>query len=171
MPHHIKDELTPSKYQTRIQNSLFQDRISMNTKYQTPTNIAKWMPLWIGDLRRETNGYPLEFQAMYVNLMAAAWERGGQLPDDEKQLCRISGASSAQWVEFRQALANLFVPGAGQWTHNLIREELAKAEVISQRRKLASQKGHESRWVKGREKAQQATDELMKKISTDGAPY
>jgi uncharacterized protein YdaU (DUF1376 family) len=114
---------------------------------------------------------PPEFVGMYVNLMMAAWQGGGCIPDDEKHLRRTSGASTAQWIEFRQDLANLFVPGEGQWTHNLIREELAKAEVISQRRKLASQKGHESRWTKGREKAQQATDELMKRISIDGAPY
>ena len=143
----------------------------MNTKHPTQTNIAKWMPLWIGDIRRETIGQPPEFVGMYVNLMMAAWQNGGCIPDNETHLCRTSGASTEQWVEFRQALANLFVPGEGQWTHNLIRDELAKAETISQRRRIASQKGNESRWTNARAKAKNATDELLKKISTDGAPY
>ena len=141
----------------------------MKTNTSTPVNISKWMPLWISDLRRDTNGYPLEFHAMYVNLMVAAWERGGQLPDDEKQLCRISGANPAQWLEHRQALANLFVPGRGAWTHNLIREQLVKAENIGVRRKAASQKGNDIRSGRGPSKV--ATDALMAQITQDGGAY
>lgn len=136
---------------------------------KTNTNIAKWMPLWIGDIRRETNGQPLEFQAMYVNLLMAAWERGGQIPDDEKQLIRISGADQSQWLEHRQALANLFVPRNGTWSHNLIREELVKAENISLRRKAASQKGNDIRWNRGQAKA--ATSQLLSKIANDDCAY
>ena len=141
----------------------------MTADNQTAANISKWMPLWIGDIRRETIGQPLEFASMYLNLMMAAWERGGQLPDDEKQLCRISGASSEQWLEHRQALANLFVPRNGTWSHNLIRNELVKAENISARRKAASQKGNDIRWGRGASKAE--TDALMAQITKDGGAY
>lgn len=141
----------------------------MKTENKTAPNISKWMPLWIGDIRRETIGQPLEFQAMYMNLMMAAWERGGQLPDDEKQLCRISGASSEQWVEHRQELANLFVPRNGMWSHNLIREELVKAANISARRKAAAQKGNDIRWGRGPSKVE--ADALMAQITKDGGAY
>lgn len=142
----------------------------MDTKdTTTPANISKWMPLWIADMRRETIGYPLEFQAMYVNLMMTAWERGGQLPDDEKQLRRISGASEEQWLEHRQEIANLFVPGDGMWSHNKIREELVKAANISTRRKAASQKGNDIRWGRGESKV--AAKALLEKITKDGSPY
>lgn len=127
------------------------------------------MPLWIGDIRRETNGQPLEFQAMYINLLMAAWERGGQIPDDEKQLMRISGANSEQWFEHRQSIANLFVPRNGVWSHNLIREELVKAENISARRRAASQKGNDIRWGRGEAKA--AANALISQISKDGSAY
>ena len=43
----------------------------------TAASIAKWMPLWIGDIRRECIGQSPEFVGMYVNLMMAAWEAGG----------------------------------------------------------------------------------------------
>lgn len=141
----------------------------MNTDTNTSANISKWMPLWIGDMRREVNGHPLEFQAMYLNLMMAAWERGGQLPDDEKQLCRISGASASQWIEHRQELANLFVPRNGTWSHNLIRTELVKAANISARRKAAAQKGNDIRWGRGPSKAE--ADALMAQIAKDGGAY
>ncbi len=142
----------------------------MNTSNQTPVNIAKWMPLWIGDIRRETIGQPLEFIGMYVHLMMAAWENGGQLPDDEKHLYRTSGAASAQqWMEHRQGLANLFVPGRGMWTHNRIRDELMRAANVSKRRRDASQKGNDIRWGRGESKA--AADSILAKISKDGTAY
>ena len=142
---------------------------STNTKRQPGANIAKWMPLWIGDMRREVMGQSLEFQAMYINLMMSAWENGGQITNDEKRLCRISGADTVQWLEHRQGLANLFVPGNGMWTHNLIREELAKAAAISLRRSEASRKGNESRWGNARSSAKAVSDTLMAKIANDGA--
>ena len=143
----------------------------MKTKAKaTAASIAKWMPLWIGDIRRECIGQPPEFMGMYVNLMMAAWEAGGLLVDDERQLCRISGASSEQWIEHRQAIANLFVPRHGVWTHNLIRDELHKAANINERRRAASQKGNEARWESNR-KAKQATEKLMAQITSDGGAY
>lgn len=136
----------------------------------TAANIAKWMPLWIGDTRRDCMGQPPEFVGMYVNLMMAAWEAGGQLIDDERQLFRISGASPEQWIEHRQALANLFVPRNGVWTHNLIRDELHKAANISERRREASKKGNEARWESAK-LAKKATDTLMAQIASDGGLY
>lgn len=143
----------------------------MNTNNQTPANISKWMPLWIGDIRRDTIGQPPEFVGMYVNLMMAAWQNGGQLADDEKQLARISGASSEQWIEYRQTLANLFVPRNGTWSHNLIRDELMKAQKISTERSEAGRIGGSKRWSKARGIAKAATDELISKIAQDGAAY
>ena len=130
-----------------------------------------WMPLRIGDLRRETNAFPLEFQAMYVNLLMAAWEHGGQLPDDEKQLRRLSGADVAQWREHRQALANLFVPIHGTWTHNTIRNELLKGQKIREERIAAGRNGGVNRWAKARSKAKTETDALMAQITKDGGAY
>jgi uncharacterized protein YdaU (DUF1376 family) len=138
---------------------------------QTPANISKWMPLWIGDMRRETIGQPPEFVGMYINLMMAAWQNGGQLPADEKQLRRISGADAIQWREYRQELSNLFVPIGNVWTHNLIREELAKSYKIREDRSAAGRAGGVNRWTKARSKAKEATDTLMAQITQDGAAY
>lgn len=140
----------------------------MNTKQPT-ANLSKWMPLWIGDMRRETIGQPPEFIGMYINLLMAAWENGGQIQDDDSYLCRISGGDRLQWIAHRQALANLFVPRQGVWSHNLIREELVKASNISTRRKLAGQKGNDIRW--GRTAAKAETNALMEKIAKDGGAF
>lgn len=142
----------------------------MKTKDQQP-NIAKWMPLWISEIRRETIGQPPEFVGMYINLLMAAWQNGGQLPDDEDYLCRISGASLKQWKDHRQALASLFFPCDGAWSHNLLRDELAKAYKIRDDRIAAGRAGGSTRWSNARSKAQAATDALMEKISKDGGAY
>lgn len=138
---------------------------------QTPANISKWMPVWIGDIRRETIGQPPEFVGMYLNLLMAAWQNGGHLPDNEAHLRRISGADAVQWREYRQELANLFVPVGNSWTHNLIREELAKAHKIRSDRATAGRAGGVSRWNKARTNAQGVTDNLMAKITQDGGAY
>ena len=137
----------------------------------TPLNISKWMPLWVGDMRRDTIGQPPEFVGMYLNLMMVAWQNGGQLPDDERQLRRISGADAIQWREHRQALANLFVPIGSAWTHNLIREELAKAYQIREDRIAAGRAGGVNRWTKARKNAKTVADALMEQIQNDGGAY
>ena len=136
----------------------------------TASSLSKWMPLWIGDMRRECMGQPPEFLGMYINLLMAAWEAGGQLLDDERHLCRISGASPEQWIEHRQAMSNLFVPRNGTWSHNLIRDELHKASNITERRREASQKGNDARWESARA-AKQSADALLEKVANDGMAY
>lgn len=114
-------------------------------------------------------GYPPEFTGMYLNLLMAAWENGGHLPDDERQLQRITGGSFDQWLEYRQDLANLFVPRNGVWSHNLVRKELKKAEVVSEKAKIKSKKGNDARWAKTR--AMKKADDLIEKIKADGCAY
>lgn len=132
--------------------------------------IGVWMPLMIGDVRRDTLGMPAEFTGMYVNLMMAMWQNNGQLNDDEAYLCRISGASHEQWMRHRQDIANLFFPGDGSWNHNGIREALKKAGKISESRKAAGTTAINARWAKERE-AKALAKTLMEKIAQEGGSY
>ena len=93
------------------------------------------------------------------------------LPCDEAELTIICRATDKQWLKHRQAMANLFVLGDGMWTHNQIRIDLAKVEVLHERRKAAGKKGNDQRWGIARTNAQKATDDLMAKITKDGGAY
>ena len=86
-------------------------------------------------MREDCIGQPLEFKAMYINLLEEMWRNNGQLDDNDPYLARVSGATPAQWLKHRQALANLFFIGPGNWQHNKLREELAKAHKISEQRR------------------------------------
>lgn len=129
--------------------------------------IGKWMPLHINEFHQDCRGFPLEFQAMYVNLLTTMWQNNGQISDDEDYLMRASGASKAQWIKHRQDLANLFTPGEGTWNHNMIRDEIAKAYKISEAKRSAINQ----RWDRARGRAKEAADELMAKIAKDGSAY
>ena len=107
----------------------------------TAASIAKWMPLWIGDTRRDCMGQPPEFVGMYINLLMAAWEAGGHLVDDERQLCPTC-----------RFLAMWPMPSNDHLRH------------------AASQKGNEARW-EGARMAKQATDALMAQITADGGAF
>lgn len=132
--------------------------------------VGVWLPVVIGDMRRDTLGMPAEFTGMYLNLMMAMWQNNGQLGNDEIYLCRISGATHEQWLRHRQDLANLFELGDGMWSHNGIRNELRKASLISESRKAAGKKANEVRWAKERA-AKQMVDSVMEKITQDGSAY
>lgn len=144
---------------------------SMQNQALNPA-ILKWLPIWIGDIRRETIGQPPEFIGMYLNLMMATWESGGEISDDEAQLCRIAGADQKQWQRHRRALANLFEPRNGTWSHSKIREELTKAANINAKRRVSSKTANDVRWCKSPLGAHNAVAKaIVAKITQDGVAY
>jgi uncharacterized protein YdaU (DUF1376 family) len=130
-------------------------------------HVGTWMPYRITDMREDCIGQPLEFKAMYINLLEEMWRNNGQLDDSEAYLARVSGATPSQWIKHRQALANLFYIGPGNWQHNRLREELAKAHRISEKRREAGTKAINARWAKARVDSAAVTSEIEK----DGTAY
>ena len=102
--------------------------------------------LSIADMRRETIGQAPEFMGMYLNLMIATWDAGGQLQGDDAQLSQVSGATPEQWAEHRVELMALFVRHGAVWTHAQISEQLLKSQKSSQCRTAASKKANATRW-------------------------
>ena len=133
-------------------------------------HIAIWMPYRITDMREDCIGRSLEFKAMYINLLEEMWRNDGQLDDDEEYLMVVSGATKAQWIKNRQALANLFFVTQGNWNHNRMREALSKARKISDGRRAAGAKANDLRWTKERA-AKLAAQSVIDKITKDGTAY
>jgi uncharacterized protein YdaU (DUF1376 family) len=108
-----------------------------------------WMPLYIGDYRRDTAHLSTLEHGAYFLLIMHYWETG-PLPDDDRRLARISGLSLKQWLRVRVTLESLFlIPAAnmnGQqmlermWRHKRIDAEIEKCENISTKRRLAALK-------------------------------
>src|SRR5712691_9860507 len=76
----------------------------------------------------------------YIDFLASMYARGGSLPDDERELCRLCGCATAR--SLRPLLAELLTKGKlkqadGYLTNGRAMEEIAKAE----RQKAVSTKG------------------------------
>lgn len=100
-----------------------------------------WMPLNIGDYRKDTAHLGAAEHGAYLLLIMHYWQTGG-LPDDDRQLARISCMSDREWKKARPLVAGFFRDG---WKHKRIDKELSHAhEVISKRRAAANQRYNKS---------------------------
>ncbi len=96
-----------------------------------------WMPLYVGDYLGDTGHLTTAQHGAYLLLMMHYW-RKGELPDDDRQLSKITKLPLRTWCEYRTTLQDFFYEG---WKHKRIDAELAKMLRVSQKRAIAGQKG------------------------------
>jgi uncharacterized protein YdaU (DUF1376 family) len=96
-----------------------------------------WMPLYVGDYLGDTGHLTTAQHGAYLLLMMHYW-RKGELPDDDRQLSKITKLPLKTWSEYRPILHDFFYEG---WKHKRIDAELAKMLRVSQKRAIAGQKG------------------------------
>jgi uncharacterized protein YdaU (DUF1376 family) len=96
-----------------------------------------WMPLYVGDYLGDTGHLTTAQHGAYLLLMMHYW-RKGELPDDDRQLCKITKLSLKTWCEYRPTLQDFFHEG---WKHKRIDAELARMMRVSEKRAIAGQKG------------------------------
>ena len=96
-----------------------------------------WMPLYVGDYLGDTGHLTTAQHGAYLLLMMHYW-RKGELPDDDRQLCKITKLSLRTWCEYRPTLQDFFYEG---WKHKRIDAELLRMLQVSQKRAIAGQKG------------------------------
>jgi uncharacterized protein YdaU (DUF1376 family) len=96
-----------------------------------------WMPLYVGDYLGDTGHLTTAQHGAYLLLMMHYW-RKGDLPDDDRQLSKITKLPLRTWCEYRQTLQDFFHEG---WKHKRIDAELSRMLQVSQKRAIAGQKG------------------------------
>jgi uncharacterized protein YdaU (DUF1376 family) len=90
-----------------------------------------------GDYLGDTGHLTTTQHGAYLLLMMHYW-RKGELPDDDRQLSKITKLPSKVWNECRPTLQEFFHEG---WRHKRIDAELAKMMRVSEKRAIAGQKG------------------------------
>jgi uncharacterized protein YdaU (DUF1376 family) len=95
------------------------------------------MPLYVGDYLGDTGHLTTAQHGAYLLLMMHYW-RKGELPDDDRQLSKITKLPLRTWCEYRPTLQDFFYEG---WKHKRIDAELTRMLHVSQKRALAGQKG------------------------------
>jgi uncharacterized protein YdaU (DUF1376 family) len=96
-----------------------------------------WMPLYVGDYLGGTGHLTTAQHGAYLPLMMHYW-RKGELPDHDRQLCKIVKLPLKTWCEYRATLQDFFYEG---WKHKRIDAELAKMMRVSEKGAIAGQKG------------------------------
>ena len=96
-----------------------------------------WMPLYVGDYLGDTGHLTTSQHGAYLLLMMHYW-RKGELPDDDRQLAKITKLSLKTWCRHRPVLQQFFHSG---WRHKRIDTELHRMLLISEKRAEAGQKG------------------------------
>ena len=81
-----------------------------------------WMPLYVGDYLGDTGHLTTTQHGAYLLLMMHYW-RKGELPDDDKQLSKITKLPLKIWVEYRPIVQEFFHDG---WKHKRIDAELRR---------------------------------------------
>lgn len=108
---------------------------------------SPWMPFYVADYLADTRRLSMAEHGAYCLLIMEYWRNGG-LPDDERKLARIVGATAEEWADVRDNVAELFQDG---WRHKRIDAELAKSRDKSEAASASAKKRWQS---KGRASAE-----------------
>ena len=96
-----------------------------------------WMPLFIGDYKRDTSRLTRDQHGGYLLLIMDYWINGPP-PDDDVQLAVIAQASLVEWQKtLRPRLSPFFHVIDGRWRHKRIDRELERAAVLYEQRRAA----------------------------------
>jgi uncharacterized protein YdaU (DUF1376 family) len=96
-----------------------------------------WMPLYVGDYLGDTGHLTTGQHGAYLLLMMHYW-RKGELPDDDRQLAKITKLPLKTWSDYRPVLLPFFHDG---WKHKRIDAELERMVHVSEKRASAGKKG------------------------------
>ncbi len=110
------------------------------------SDVNIWMPLYIGDLLRDTAGMTTEMIGAVVLLYVRIWSKGSSLPDNNEKLARICQMPTERFAEIREDISFLFDVQDGDWTHHDLLVERAKWVEARRRKSEAAQVAANIRW-------------------------
>lgn len=96
-----------------------------------------WMKLYVADYLADTRRLSFQEHGVYLLLIMEYWQHGA-LPQDDKSLAKIVGATQREWQRYKPAVAAFFDEN---WTHRRIDREIAEFEAATRRRSEAGKRG------------------------------
>lgn len=110
-----------------------------------------WMPMFIGDYRKDTARLSCEQHGAYLQLLFDYWVAGPP-PDDDATLARIVGLELKAWKRHRPVLQRYFTVENGEWRHKRVDQELAGAAERSGKAAAKAKAAADARWERERDK-------------------
>lgn len=99
------------------------------------------MKLFWGDYHKATRHLTRDQHGAYFLLIGEAWRMGGCLPNDDELLALWALCTTDEWFDMKGTILSFFTFRRGKWVHDRVRDELAKYESTSRKRKLAGKTG------------------------------
>jgi uncharacterized protein YdaU (DUF1376 family) len=96
-----------------------------------------WIPFYPADYLADTQHLETAQHGAYLLLILHYWTHEG-LPDDDRELARITKLPIHAWRQMRPKIEQFFNDG---WRHKRIDDDLAKVGVILAKRKMAGSIG------------------------------
>jgi uncharacterized protein YdaU (DUF1376 family) len=104
------------------------------------------MPLYTGDIERDTMHLgPAEY-GIYMRLIIHAWQHNGAIPLDQRKLCNITRCDPRFWWRFGKPVVEQFfdaVDGSTA-THKRVLTELRRSDELSNRNRAKALQRHSS---------------------------
>ena len=107
-----------------------------------------WFPFYIGDYLRETHGLTHAEKGVIVDLYCVYFNHQKPLPDDDRQLARLTGMSPKKWKKMRETISPIFLITDGLWRLPRLDEQIARSLEIRQKRREAGRAGGLKSWRK-----------------------
>lgn len=96
-----------------------------------------WMPLYVADYLKDTRHLTTMQHGAYLLLIMEYWTKG-KLPEQDRQLARVTCMSTAEWKTTKSVVQPFFQEG---WVHRRLDRELVKATSKHSKRQKAGSLG------------------------------
>jgi len=97
-----------------------------------------FMPFYFGDYLRDTGHLTTEQHGAYFLLLGHCWEHEGVIPLNDNERAAIAKLTAKRWHAIKAPIERFFNPDG---TQKRVSKELAKADAVSVKRKIAGAKG------------------------------
>lgn len=100
-----------------------------------------YMQFYIGDYLKDTHHLSVTEHGAYLLLLINCWRLGGYLPADDAQLMRLARCNQRQWGLVKETVLAFFEPTENGLTQGRLLRELAKYEIVVEKRRCAAEIG------------------------------
>lgn len=112
-------------------------------------NVGDYMPLFLGDYRRDTTDLTCLEHGAYLQLLSELWIAGGHLPFDPPRLAKRISLSPAKWDGVWARIGRFFDVFEGKVSQKRLLYELQQARRLRMARTKSGRKGADARWGNG----------------------
>lgn len=100
-------------------------------------SATPWLPFYVRDYLADTMHLSRDEHGAYLLLLMACWQRGGKLPDDDRELARITKCADLdEWKKVRAKLAFFFKITRGKWRQKRLTIEFRKSQRLHEAHQL-----------------------------------